>query len=289
MELVWSAEHRKEFEKRIRELHAAQDWEGVYQAWLREIELHPDRYADYPDMMLHVLRKKLFTNEHVGKMISLADQAEKCCTDDDIRNEVYRIMLQICSESDDENIKKKGEYYYKKLPMLRHSREVYARFVMDGEEYRSQMQKNIAYLIDLTECTVRQLITPDMPPEEKLFYYQKAAELYEIVLDGQYAGFYDPPLLLDYYAIAKLYMKLGQADKADAYMQRIRQVLEKHMSDADKRKMPKLLGSTSVPNTVAIEKTMKEVLRSILGESILQPLADGISDVAKRYMEQYPD
>ena len=289
MELAWSAEHRKKFELKIRELHAAQDWESVYQAWIREIELNPDRYANYPDVMLHVLRKKLFTNEHIGKMISLADHAEKCCTDDDIRNEIYRIMLQICSESDDETIKKKGKSYYKKLPMLRHSREVYARFVMDGEEYRSQMQKNITYLIDLAECTVRQLITPDMPPEEKLFYYQKAADLYEIALDGQYAGFYDPPLLSDYFAIAKLYMKLGQPDKASEYMDRICRVIEKHITDADKRGAPKLISSTSVPNTVAIEKNIKTVLCNILGEPILKPFVDRISDIIRQYMEQYPD
>lgn len=60
---------------------------------------------------------------------------------------------------------------------------------MDGEEYRSQVLKNIIYTVDLAECSVRQLILPDMPPHEKLFYYQKAAALLETVLDGKYAAF----------------------------------------------------------------------------------------------------
>ena len=177
MELVWSVEHRCEFENKIRELHLKQDWDGVYHAWIREIELNPDHYGNYADVMLHVYRKKLYEKERVEKMISLAEHAEKCCTDDDKRNEIYRIMLQICAESKDSAIKKKGEYYYKKLPSLRHSREVYAKFVMDGEEYREQILKNIIYIIDLAECSIRQLILPDMPLEEKLFYYQKAATL----------------------------------------------------------------------------------------------------------------
>ena len=175
MDLAWSTDHRREFEEKIRSLHEKKDWEGVYKAWICEIELNPDTYKNYPDVMLHVFRKKLYKKEYVEKMISLAEHAEKHCTNDDIRNEIYRVMLQLCSESDDKNIKEKGKYYYKKLPSLRHSREIYAGFVMEGEEYRAQILKNLIHEIDRAECCVRQLITPDMPPEEKLFYYQKAA------------------------------------------------------------------------------------------------------------------
>ena len=132
MDMVWSAEHRKEFGVHIRELHEKKDWEGVYQAWMCEIALNPDHYGNYADVMLHVYRKKLYDGDHVEKMISLADHAEKCCTDDDRRNEIYRIMLLICAESKDPAIKKKGKYYYEKIPSLRHSREVYAKYVLEG-------------------------------------------------------------------------------------------------------------------------------------------------------------
>ena len=111
MELAWSVEHRREFREKIEELHQKKDWEGVYQAWIREIELNPDFYGNYPDVMLHVLRKKLYQKDRVEKMISLADHAEKFCTDDDMRNEIYRVMLQICSESEYPKIKEKGKYY----------------------------------------------------------------------------------------------------------------------------------------------------------------------------------
>ena len=110
MELAWGVEHRREFEERIHTLRKQKDWEGVYQAWLREIELNPDHYENYPDVMLHVLRKSLWDEEHVKQMISLADHAEKRCTKDDIRNEIFRLMLQICARSDNREIRKKGEY-----------------------------------------------------------------------------------------------------------------------------------------------------------------------------------
>lgn len=282
MDLIWSTEHRREFEEKIRSLHEKKDWEGVYKAWICEIELNPDTYKNYPDVMLHVFRKKLYKKEYVEKMISLAEHAEKHCTNDDIRNEIYRVMLQLCSESDDKDIKEKGKYYYKKLPSLRHSREIYAGFVMEGEEYRAQILKNIIYEIDHAECCVRQLITPDMPLDEKLFYYQKAAALYETVLDGKYAGFYDPPLLYDYCEIAAIYSQLGQDYLAEEYVDRIVSVLEKHMT-SEKENKSKLLYSTDLPNAVKAEQICKNLLQYALSHQHLARFKDKLLTLKKRY------
>ncbi len=57
-----------------------------------------------------------------------------------------------------------------------------------------------------------------MSAEEKLFYYQKAAGLYEVVLDGQYAGFDDVPLISDYAEIAALSVWLGNVALAREYV-----------------------------------------------------------------------
>ncbi|MBQ7336082.1 MAG: helix-turn-helix transcriptional regulator [Clostridia bacterium] len=285
MELVWSIEHRKEFGEKIHALHEKKDWEGVYQAWIREIELNPDHYGNYADVMLHVYRKKLYDRDRVEKMISLAEHAEKCCTDDDKRNEIYRIMLRLCSESKDQIIREKGKYYYKKLPSLRHSREVYAKFVMDGEEYRSQVLKNIIYTVDLAECSVRQLILPDMPPCEKLFYYQKAAALLETALDGKYAGFYDPPLLSDYAEIAKIYVQLGQTDRADEYINRIIATLEKHMIESEKENKSQILYSTTMRNSVPTEQICKKLLQNMISTPELENFKDKISALQNRYEE----
>ena len=274
MELVWSIEHRKEFGEKIHALHEKKDWEGVYQAWIREIELNPDNYGNYADVMLHVYRKKLYDKDRVEKMISLAEHAEKCCTDDDKRNEIYRIMLQLCSESKDPAIREKGKYYYKKLPSLRHSREVYAKFVMDGEEYRSQVLKNIIYTIDLAECSVRQLITEDMPLEEKLFYYLKSAALYEIVFDGKNAGDYDPALLYDYYHIAVIYIKMGRWEIATDYINRIIEALENHMVSSEKEEKSRLLYSTTIRDTFPTQQLCKKLLQNIISTPELNRFND---------------
>ncbi len=285
MDLVWSIEHRKEFETRISELYKKGDWEGVYQALIREIELNPDNYSNYSTIMLHVWSKKLYDGDRVETMISLAEHAEKCCTDDDKRNEIYRVMLGICSESKDPVIKEKGKYYYKKLPSLRHSREVYAIYVMEDEEYREQILKNLIFEIDLAECSVRQLILPDMPSNEKLFYYQKAAALYEVVLDGKYAGFYDTPLLFDYAEIAIISAEIGQTDTAEKYIDRIESVLEKHISGADDENKSKLLHSASVRGVAATEKMCKGVLQRLLNAPKLEGFKERILNFQKRYCE----
>lgn len=287
MDLTWSIEHRNEFGAKIHELNAKKDWEGVYRAWMQEIEVNPDYYGNYADVMLHVYRKKLYDKDRVKQMISLADHAEKYCTNDDMRNEIYRIMLQLCSESDDPKIKEKGRYYYKKLPSLRHSREVYARFVMEGEEYRAQMLKNIIYMIDGTECCVRQLILPDMSLEEKLFYYQKAAALYETVLDGTYAGCYDPPLLSNYCKIAEIYMKLGQEEKAADYIYRILEALERHVTEFQKENRSKLLYATVIPNAVPTEQICKKLLQNMLNIPELEVFKEDISNMLDRFHEYY--
>ena len=285
MDLLWSIEHRKEFGEKIQALHKQKDWEGVYQAWIREIEMNPDHYGNYADVMLHVYRKKLYDKERVEKMISLAEHAEKCCTDDDKRNEIYRIMLQLCSESKDPAVREKGKYYYKKLPSLRHSREVYAKFVMDGEEYRSQVLKNIIYTIDLAECSVRQLILPDMPPQEKLFYYKKAVALLETVLDGKYAGLYDPPLMSDYAEIAKIYVQLGQTDRAKEYINRIFATLERHMIDSEKESISQILYSTTLRNAVPTEQICKKLLQNMVNIPEFEQFKDKFSALQSRYEE----
>jgi len=285
MDLVWSVEHRREFEAKIHGLHAKKDWEGVYREWIREIELNPDNYSNYPDVMLHVYRKKLYDREHVEKMISLAEHAEKCCTDDDKRNEIYRVMLQLCSESKDPDIKEKGKYYYKKLPSLRHSRDVYARFVMDGDEYRAQVLKNLIYTLDLAECSVRQLILPDMLPQEKLFYYQKAAALLETVLDNKYGGYYDVQLMSDHAEIASLYVRLDETAMAEKYVDRIVAGLEKHMIDDEKDNRSRLLYSADIPNAIPLERICKNLLQYMLNTPELEQFKDRILELQKRYNE----
>lgn len=283
MHTVRGIEHRKEFEEHITELTKSRDWEGMYRAWIREIALDPDRYSNYVAVMRHVVRRQLFDSEHVRHMLTLADHADMYCPDEDIRYDIYRIMVELCSRSEYPAAREKAMFFYNKIPRLRHSREICAGFVMEGKEYRRQLRENILYLIDLTECSVRQMISPDMSPEEKLFYYRKAAALYETVLDDGYGGYYDVPLLCDYARIASLLEELGQSREARVYVERIMQMLERHMTKGNHEDISPLLESPVAPRGASMEKLCMQVLNGMLEDEHLNGYRDTIRDMVSRY------
>ncbi len=276
MESAWGIEHRREFLEKIKQLYANKDFDGIYKAWLVEIELNPDNYANYTDLMLFVIRNNMFDDEHVTKMLSFAEHAEKCCTDDDIRNEINRLMIVICSSSCNPQISKKAMAFYKKLPMLRHSREVYAGYVLDGEALRDQIKKNLAYLVDLAECSVRQLIPEQANKSEKLFYYKKAAAFYEILLDGRFGGFYDIPLLCNYKEIASLLCELGESNEASLYVERIIIMMKRQLSQNAENDISELLFSVSQANSTDPKRSCVKILKSMKKDKNLVAFADDV-------------
>ncbi len=122
-----------------------------------------------------------------------------------------------------------------------------------------------------------------MPLEEKLFYYQKAAILYETVLDGKFAGQYDPPLIADYYEIAKIHTQSGRMDEASEYVERILEVMKRHMSETEKANKSKLLYDAILPNHAAFEPRCQNLLRQMLDNPMFEPFKDKIQDIYERY------
>lgn len=283
MDTVWGEEHRKEFEEKIRLLSEQNDWEGMYRAWIHEIEMHPDRFSDYPIVMWHIIRKKLLDDEHIHRMLSLADFAERNCMDDEIRNEIFRLMLVICAESSIPRIKEKARYYYQKLPLLKHSREVYCRCVLSGDEYLAQIKKNIFYSVDICECAVRQMISDNMSAEEQLYYYQKAAALYEIVLDGKYGGLYDIPLLQNYHKTADLLMKIGRTAQAEMVIDHIIFILERHLSAEGKKDVSVFLSEDAFSQKYRMEKNCEWLLSAMLQNENFIAFREKISQISNRY------
>ncbi len=285
MDTVWGEEHRKEFDEKLRLLLAQNDREGVYKAWIHEIEIHPERFSDYTNVMEHVLRKQLLDDEHINSMLSLADYAEKNCTDDEIRNEIFRLMLQICAEGSAPVIKEKAQYYYRKLPLLKHSREVYCRCALNDEQYYAQVKKNVFYTIDICECAVRQMVSEKMSSEEQLYYYQKAAALYEIVLDGKYGGLYDIPLIRDYCKIADLLMTAGEQERAEMYIDRIISVIERHLSAEERKKTSVFLSEDAFTQKLRVEKSCKGLLCAMLQNKNFALFSQKIAQNLRKYCE----
>ena len=283
MNTVRGIEHQKEFQNKLKSLLEQKDWDGMYRAWLQEIELLPDQYANYLDVMRFVIRQKFFDDEHIAKMLNLAAYVENHCVDIDIRNEMYRILVELCSYSENPSVKEQSMAYYLRIPKLHHSRELFAKCVMEGEEYRRQVKQNIVHMIDLIEGSILQLVPPDMPPAEKIFYYRKAAELYETVLDGQYGGLCDVALLFNYANVAAQLVKMGNTEEAERYMARALEMLERHLSAEARGSHSALVDSIAPPERTPPEKLVVHSLEEMVRNQDLSPFWGEIQDILRRY------
>ena len=285
MDTVWGVEHQEEFLKTISMYQQRNDWAGEYDAWMREIEMNPDYYDNHVKVMLSVVLRRDFSASKVNKMLSLAEHVEKNCTDDTIRNEMYRLMVAICAGAQDEKIKKKADYYYNKLPLFIHSREMYARFVMEGEPYYRQVKETLTGMVSQAAVSVRQLITPDMTPREKLYYYEKSAGLYEILLDGRYGGVFEGALVWDYMHCASLLVELDRHSEADAYMEKIFAVWESHLNARGSIQISDLLFIKGYPKINHPSRSYVQQMQEMLKDLRLAPYHEKIQDYLTRYAE----
>ena len=105
-----------------------------------------------------------------------------------------------------------------------------------------------------------------MTKPEELYYYKKSAELYEVVLDGKYGGFYDVPLVSDYANIASILVEIGKREEAESYLERIFSILEKHLTK-EKQEKSELLYATYIPNTVPAEKNCIKLMEEMIANT----------------------
>ena len=245
MELSWGEEHRKEFFERCLRLRKSEEYEAEWSEWIKEIKLNPDTYEYYVGIMELALTAHFFETDRIKTLLSFAEHADKHCTDDAKRNEIFRDMIMICAGSDDPAIREKAKYYYQKLPLFRHGREFSARFVLNEEEGRTQDLKTLIHLIIHAAQIIRRFAKPDMPPEKQLYYFQKAAALYETILEGKYGGVYEEMLTTYYGGIVQMSVRMGEDDKAAEYMRKILFSMDRYLTETDVDETSPLLFATT--------------------------------------------
>jgi hypothetical protein len=282
MESSWDTEHENKFKDKLEELYEKHDLDGIWDAWITEIELKPDDFNKYTAIMDFALKFKMFDDWRIKRLLLLSNHAKNYCLDDDIRNEIHRLMLQVCASSENEQIKDKAMYFYSKLPSYRHSREVYSKFVMSKSEYCEQTKKNIFYLVDVAEYAIRQLLLPEMSAEEKVFYYKKAAGLYETLLDGKYGGLYDVPLIFDYGNIATFLMAQEKKDEAKIYIEKLISVVEKHINKGTKEHSL-LLHDAEYPSALIKEQSIKKILCDLQNVKLLEKFKPQLWEIYEKY------
>ena len=173
--------------------------------------------------------------------------------------------------------------FYQKLPSYKNSREVYSKFIMSENEYAEQAKKNIFYMVDIAECAIRQLLKPEMSPEEKVFYYKKAAGLYETVLDGKYGGVYDVPLIFDYGNIAVFLMQKGDETEASEYIDKLIRTVERH-TDTSCHTHSSLLHDAEYPKAPVKEQSIKKILSDLQRSPELKSFRPSLTALYEKYL-----
>ena len=140
-------------------------------------------------------------------------------------------------------------------------------------------------MVSQAEVSVRQLITPDMQPHQQLFYYEKAAGLYEVLLDGRYGGIWEAALVWDYMHCASLLGEMDRHSEADAYMEKIFAVWEGHMGARESIQISDLLFIKENPKRKHPGISFVRQMQKMLEEPRLAPYHEKIQDYLTRYAD----
>jgi hypothetical protein len=127
------------------------------------------------------------------------------------------------------------------------------------------------------------MVSTDMPPEEQIFFYRKAAALYETVLDDRYGGFYDVPLICNYVHISSLLSRMGCDGEASLYVNRVMEILERHISKTERDRISPLLFSSAAPGHASTERMCLQILNNMLQDDDLPEYEDSIRNMISRY------
>lgn len=286
MEAHQRYQHNVDFREQLHRLKANGDHRGVFEAYAEEIHRRPEAFFLYVDWMRFCFQNKLLANSYLLQIFTVTEYALTHCQEPDQRNEIFKWLITLCSRSDDPAIREKGKDFYKKIPSIKHSREIFAKLVFEEDEAFLQIRKNIMRCIDIAECAIRQLVKNEMPTEEKLFYYKKAAALYEVLLQDSFGGFWDPPYVVDCTIVAALLAESGKADEAKIYLDKAFAVMERHLHPEKCVPSPLLTG-TAPKNGIPYENKCKDILGKMLKDPRLSDFHTEILELAKRYYKHF--
>jgi transcriptional regulator with XRE-family HTH domain len=291
MNELWEASDRQRFLAQLKDAYYKKgDKEGTWNLLVNQVALHPDDYDLYIWLMLLAYRAQMCTPGRVEYLIALTRRLEGYCGKDEFLYSAYRYMTQVCSVCQDPLLRAKAEEYYKKIPCLRDSREVYASYVYEGEKLAVQQRKALLRAGDIAVIMLRRLIPQNATDEERLLWYERVGDIYHGMIGDDFAGFYEGQLLIAYAEIVLVSTRLGLRSKADETLERLLYMIDRHILA--------VLDPESVPVSSVVTDPYPKQFHSL--ESITLPLLDmllkaaelqehhaRIGSLARRYREVF--
>lgn len=288
MKNIFTMKHHREIGKKLKDFADNPDWKIEYRFWLEQIERFPDVYSHYIVLMSRVLDNRAFESEVIAQMCLLADYAEAHCDDADILDSIHFNMVKILGESGDKWYTDKLNVYYKKLPRMSNGRERLSKYVFSGEDVRDRELSTIMFSLGQMTDSILSLITSEMSPEEKLYYYKKAVDIIETVTEEKYAGHYEISLLGNCYQIALLLKQESRDKESEKYINKIFDIIERHMHRYKGMDISKLLFTVKNYETARIDGLFteaKNTLELIENENLFSEYKEKSIDLKNRYIQ----
>ena len=288
MQAVLTKEKRLDQSKILRELMEKGDWAGEYRFWMKRIEENPYVFSNHLSFMSRVLEKRAFDRETLLQLELLCGNADSYCEDKDILTAMHYTMVQIFGETADTGYSFALRKHYDKLPSMHYGRERLAKYLLLGEELKKRNRGTFTLLLGQLDTTVNELIDENMPSHEKLYYLKKSSEVFEVILDGKYGGFYEIPLFDNYYKIALILLKDNKNSEAGFYAEKIFSLAQRHMTISEKTEYSKLLYNMEFQLDGKVEPlftTVKRILENIQKE--FSEYKEKATDLLTRYIEYF--
>ncbi|MGI6744315.1 MAG: hypothetical protein ACOX4O_11760 [Eubacteriales bacterium] len=125
--------------------------------------------------------------------------------------------------------------YYDRLPSLDATRELYAAYVMDGNELKAQLQRNIENYIIAAATTAKQLAFRESG-EKACRLLEKTIDLYELLYEGDECGPYLSDMAVCALDIASIKAKCGDIEGSLSSLERAVDLAERYNTSEDSGK-----------------------------------------------------
>lgn len=288
MDAYYTKQHYDDYRERLAQAKKDGNPERIFQLIVKEIELRPDAFWEYLNLVDHAVKNRLNTKPYIDKLLLFAGRAERFCREEKLRHAIFRCMVRICSSSSDPDIRKQAKEYYEKLPYFRNIRETVAQFVLDGDELEREENRSILYMLQSAADLIRaRMYRRDRTAEENLHYLQMSSRILEAVTEEKFTGFFEIPLLLDYYGMAKLYLELDEPEKADLCLRNILTALRRHISADSRAVLSEFADNPQPQGYKPYWISGLELLSDIKNDKNFSPYCEEIQKLYDEYQSYY--
>ena len=238
--------------------------------WSDAEKLLTEAVGSYPDnedlkvrlinVWFQLIRRNHPDSRRTEAAVKLGEELVSSSESYELINNVNRLLCFITALDGDKASAKK---YYDRLPSIESSRELYAAYVMDGDELKEQLQRNIETYMTGAVTSARQLAFREKG-DRGIKLLEKTIELYELLYEGDTCGPYLSDMAIAALDIASYKAKQGDTDGAIDSLSRAVGYAERYEAQEDDASHSSILVDRIAPKKSYAGAKVGEIIRNSL-------------------------